>query len=376
MEKQITKKPKSKTKKSRTMAKVAVWVFLLVFFASVTIIAAKVAYDYVISNDLDEIASQPVIIAEEDKIEFVIEKGSNTTKIAEELKGRGLIKNENIFKLLSKINGYDGTYLSGTHIVSENLSYDEMMRALSSAPATRKVTIPEGKTFSQIVDILFQKQIIKDKNDFIKSANTESFDYDFLKDIPQRENRLEGYLFPDTYEFDLNVSNEDVIIKMLNNFDKKFNDNYQKALEALGEDMTLDKIIILASLIEREGKDPDDRYLISSVLYNRLKNKDKTLRKLQIDATVQFVLLNRTGSYKDRLLYEDLEIDDPYNTYIYEGLPPGPICCPGEASIKAALYPESSDYLYYVAKGDEKGSHEFSKTFKQHQAAIKKYGSK
>ncbi len=374
MQKQISKKPKIKKKQTRMMTKAAIWVFLLVFFASITIIAGKVSYDYVITHDLDEIASQPVIIPEADRIEFVVEKGANTSKIAEKLKEQGLIENENIFKLLSKINGYDGTYLSGTHIVSKNLTYDEMMRALSSPPATRKVTIPEGKTFTQIVDILYQKKIIKDKDEFIKTANTANFDYDFLKDIPQRDNRLEGYLFPDTYEFDLNVSNEDVIIKMLNNFDKKFNDNYHKALEALGEDMTLDKIIILASLIEREGKDPDDRYLISSVLYNRLNNKDKTLRKLQIDATVQYVLLKRTGSYKDRVLYEDLEIDDPYNTYIYEGLPPGPICCPGEASIKAALYPEDTNYLYYVAKGD--GSHQFSRTFKEHQAAIKKYGAK
>lgn len=375
MQKQISKKPKIKKNKRRVMTKLAFWVFLLVFFAAVTVIAGKLSYDYVITHDLDEIANQPVIIPENEKIEFFVEKGANTTKIAEKLKEQGLIKNENIFKLLSKINGYDGTYLSGTHYVSRNLSYDEIMRALSSSPVTRKVTIPEGKTFSQIVDILYQKEIIKDREQFIKTANTGDFDFDFLKDIPSgRDYRLEGYLFPDTYEFDLNVTDEEVIYKMLSNFDKKFNDNYRKVLEGLGEDMTIDKIVILASLIEREGKNPDDRYLISSVLYNRLSNKDKTLRKLQIDATVQYVLLKQTGSYKERLLFEDLEIDDPYNTYIYEGLPPGPICCPGEASIKAALYPEDTQYLYYVAKGD--GSHEFSRTFKEHQAAIKKYGAK
>jgi len=375
LQKQISKKPKIKKNKRRVMTKLAFWVFLLVFFAAVTVIAGKLSYDYVITHDLDEIANQPVIIPENEKIEFFVEKGANTTKIAEKLKEQGLIKNENIFKLLSKINGYDGTYLSGTHYVSRNLSYDEIMRALSSSPVTRKVTIPEGKTFSQIVDILYQKEIIKDREQFIKTANTGDFDFDFLKDIPSgRDYRLEGYLFPDTYEFDLNVTDEEVIYKMLSNFDKKFNDNYRKVLEGLGEDMTIDKIVILASLIEREGKNPDDRYLISSVLYNRLSNKDKTLRKLQIDATVQYVLLKQTGSYKERLLFEDLEIDDPYNTYIYEGLPPGPICCPGEASIKAALYPEDTQYLYYVAKGD--GSHEFSRTFKEHQAAIKKYGAK
>jgi len=374
LQKQIPKKPKVK-KRGRKITKAVFWLLLLAFFASVTIVCFRISYNYVITHDLDEIANQPVVIPEHEKIEFVVDKGASTAMIAAKLKEQGLIKDETIFKLLSKINGYDGTYLSGTHYVSKKLTYDEIMRALSSPPVTRKVTIPEGKTFTQIVDILYSRGMIKDKNEFIKTANTADFDFDFLKGIPKgRDYRLEGYLFPDTYEFDINASYEEIIYKMLSNFDKKFNDEYYKALEVLGEDMTLDKVVILASMIEREAKNPDDRYLISSVIYNRLNNKDKTLRKLQIDATVQYVLLKRTGSYKERLLYEDLEIDDPYNTYIYEGLPPGPICCPGEASIKAALYPEETDYLYYVAKGD--GTHVFSRTFKEHQAAIKKYGAK
>lgn len=374
MNKIAPKAPIKAKRKKRT--RIIFWVFLLLLFSAITIISFTISYDYVIKKFNDTSKNEPVIVKEDEAVQFVIERGASTATIVRNLMEQGLIENETIFKLLSKINGYDGTYQSGTHIVSKSLNYDEMMRVLSNPPASTTVMIPEGRTFTQIVDILYEKKLIKDKKKFTEVANTGEFKYDFLKDIPSRDNRLEGYLFPDTYEFDLNVSEQQIIEKMLDNFDRKFRDEYRERIEGLGKDMNLDKVIIIASLIEREARDPDDRYLISGVLYNRLTSKDSSLRKLQIDATVQYVMLKETGAYKDRLLYKDLEVDDPYNTYLYEGLPPGPICCPGEAAIKAALNPDDQGYFYYVARGDAAGSHEFSKTFKQHQAAIKKYGAK
>lgn len=374
MDRQTTNIPKKHKKKKKMRA--ALWFLVLLLFASVTIICATISYNYVTKNNHDNSNDEPVVVDAKDGVEFIIERGANTTQIAKNLMDKGLIVNENIFKLLSKINGFDGTYQSGTHIVSKTLSYDDMMRVLSSVPASRQVTIPEGKTFKQVVDILFDKKIIKDKDKFIRVANSEVFDYSFLKDLPPRDNKLEGYLFPDTYEFDMNVSEKEIIIKMLDNFDRKFKADYKEKIGNLKNSMTLDKVVILASIIEREAKDPDDRYLISGVIYNRLASKDKTLRKLQVDATIQYIMLKKEGAYKERILYADIEVDDPYNTYKYEGLPPGPICCPGEAAIKAALDPEDTEYLYYVAKGDVAGSHQFSKTFKEHQAAIKQYGSK
>lgn len=374
MSRQNTQTPKKNKKVKKKRA--AFWLFILLLVIVVTIISFVISYNYVTKNYLDTSSGTPIVVDEKEGIEFIVERGANTTQIAKNLMEQGLIKNENIFKLLSKINGFDGTYQSGTHIVSKALNYDDLMRVLSSVPASRQVTIPEGKTFKQVVDILHDKKIIKDKDKFIRVANSEEFDYSFLKDLPPRDNKLEGYLFPDTYEFDMNASEREIIIKMLDNFDRKFKAEYREKISKLKNNMTLDKVVTLASIIEREAKDPDDRYLISGVLYNRLTNKDRTLRKLQIDATVQYIMLKTTGAYKDRLLYADLEVDDLYNTYKYEGLPPGPISNPGEAAIKAALNPENTEFLYYVARGDAAGSHEFSKTFKEHQAAIKKYGSK
>lgn len=364
-----------KQNKPRKKRKAIFRLFVFLFIILLTAACGLYSYNYVVKSYKDAgNQKQVVVIKPGEEIEFQIPKGSNTAAIADTLEKQGLIKNANIYKLLSKFNGYDGSYQSGTHIISKSLSYDELMRVLTSKPASKQVMIPEGKTFRQIVDILYTNKIIKDKDKFIRVANTEKFDYAFLKDLRPRDNRLEGYLFPDTYEFDMNASEKEVISKMLDNFNRKIKPDYENQIKKLKGNMTLDKVIILASIVEREAKNPDDRDIISGVFYNRLSSKDKTLRKLQSCATIQYILLRTTGAVKERLLDEDLNLSDPYNTYLNEGLPPGPICCPGEAAIKAALYPEETDFLYFAARGDADGSHEFSKTYKEHQAAIKKYG--
>jgi len=377
MERQKTQTQVPKKKKKRKWLKrLVIWLLVIALLVTVTYVSGKLSYNYVMEKYADTSRNEQIVVDEKEGVEFIIKRGASTSQIAAQLFEMGLIENETIFKLLSKINGFDGTYKSGTHIVSSKLSYDEMMRVLSSEAATRTVTIPEGKTLTQIADILYENKIIKDKAKFLKSANTEEFDYDFLKNLPQRDNRLEGYLFPDTYEYDYNASDREIIIKMLDNFNKKFKQVYRDMIPELPAQMTMDDVVIMASIIEREAKDPDDRYLIAGVLYNRLTSKDAALRKLQVDATIQYIMLKKTGAYKDRVLYEDLEVDDPYNTYLYEGLPPGPICNPGEASIKAAVNPDDTNYYYYVAKGDGSGSHAFARTFKEHQANIKKYSAK
>jgi len=342
-------------------------VFILVYTILFTVIFVT-SFSYVLRKESMADEDLEVSIDPAEGIEITIPRGSSTSDIAKILKENGIIKWPTLFMLQSKINGYDGTYMSGKHIVSKDLNYDELMRVLSSNPVSVNVTIPETFYLDQVLNLLSEKKLI-DKESFIKSMNTEKFDYDFIAQIPERENRLEGYLFPDTYFFDPLSSDREIITKFLDNFDMKFKlDYYARAKEL---NMTVDEIITLASIIEKETALPEEKPIISSVFHNRLKSKDPSLRKLQTDATIQYILFKRDGKIKEKLTEADTKIDDPYNTYLYEGLPPGPICSPGLASIEAALYPEKTDYYYFVAKGD--GSHYFSKTLSEHEAAKKRY---
>ncbi|MCX7711854.1 MAG: endolytic transglycosylase MltG [Clostridia bacterium] len=343
----------------------------LLFLVIVVLTAASsiFSYKYVLDQNKNKEKIQIPEIAQSERIEFEIPKGASTTVIAKSLEEKGVIKYPFVFKLMSKINGFDGTYRSGTHYISKKLNYDQIMAVLSGEPVSAKVLVQEGLTVKETVDVLADKKLI-DKDQFIKAMNNEKFDFKFLEGVPKREYKLEGYLFPDTYQFDLKTGEKGIIQRMLENFDKKFKPEYYNKAKALK--LSVDQVIILASIIEREAQESDERRVISGVFHNRLNSKDKTLRKLQSCATLQYIFLKKDGKVKEKLLDSDTKIQDPYNTYLNEGLPPGPICSPGQASIEAALNPEKTDYLYFAAKGD--GSHQFSKTYKDHQAAIKKYG--
>ncbi|MPM88934.1 hypothetical protein SDC9_136038 [bioreactor metagenome] len=247
------------------------------------------------------------------------------------------------------------------------MDYLEIVSSLQKTATfqeTVRVTIPEGKELREIIDILAQANVCS-ADELWDAVKTHTYDYDFLKDLPDRENRLEGYLFPDTYEFFTGSDADTVIKKFLNNFDSKWTDEFTQRAKEL--DMSIDQVVTLASIIEREAVGDSDRDVVSSVFHNRLNSKSMTL--LQSCATVQYVLKER----KAVLTYDDIKIDSPYNTYIYPGLPIGPIASPGLASIKAALYPASTDYYYFVVSAS--GEHIFSKTLAEHEAAIKKANS-
>lgn len=356
--------------------KIVRWVIFLLLVA-ITLGTGYVTYNYIVN--VYSIKSVAAEIPLERQMLVDIPRGAGTESIANILKEEGIIKNVFLFRLFSKLNGYDGTYRSGVHAIDKNENYnslkgyDILMDILSDKPLTNvgtRVTIPEGYNCLQIVDLL-QRENLVDEKTFSTVANTESFDFPFLKsmkNLKQRDNKLEGYLFPDTYEFDPNSNSreKDIIMKMLNRFDEIFVPEYYNRAKEMG--ITTDEAIILASIIEREARIPEERPTIAGVFYNRLRNKNSTLRKLQSCATVQYILYKRDGKMKEIISVEDEEIDDPYNTYLYEGLPPGPICCPGKDSIEAALYPEEHEYLYFVAKNDGTGEHYFSKTFTEHLA--------
>ena len=286
---------------------------------------------------------------------ITIPEGASTDKIAEILKDKNLIHSELFFKAMSRLQGHDGKYQWGKFEVKKSGGYEYLFKALSqpgNAPETVKVTIPEGYEIYKVADLLEEKGLI-DKDRFYYLVDHGDFDYDFVKDIPKREMRLEGYLFPDTYFF-VPGDEEGIINEMLARFEEVYL-KYQSNFAA--SEMSMDEIITLASIIEREAGSADKKQ-VASVFTNRLASSEYPY--LQSCATVQYVLKER----KSVLSYDDTQIDSPYNTYINPGLPVGPIASPGEASIEAALNPDSTDYYFFVLGSD--GKHHFSKTYAEH----------
>ena len=290
------------------------------------------------------------------KITVKIPRGSSTSKIANLLKQQDLIKNDLAFLILNKLLKTDGKIKAGTYELSGNMPAEDIIYKLVKGEvvnAATKFTIPEGFEFRQIVSRLEDLGLI-DREEFLEIANHGDFSYEFLQNIPKGENRLEGFLFPDTYEVNKDITEKELIKKMLDRFNQIFEEQYyQRAIEL---DMSVNDIITLASIIEREAKLDNERALVSSVFHNRIQKN----MLIQSCATIQYIL----GERKENLTYDDLAIDSLYNTYKYSGLPPKPIASPGKSSIIAALYPEESNYLYFVL--NENGKHIFSKTYQEH----------
>lgn len=303
------------------------------------------------------------------EIEVYIPKGASTKEISEILQEKGLITNSLWFRIVSRINDYDSSFRYGTFVLSTTMEQEEMMKVLQTGGEQEKgikLVIPEGFTIQDIANRV-QKENLVEARDFLEALeDPQEYGYDFIQLIPERNNQLEGYLFPATYEIREGASAKEIISKMLKKFEQVYDAKYQERAEELG--YTMDQIITIASIIEKEARLEEERAKIAGVLYNRL-NQDM---KLQMCSTVIFVL----GKPKARLLYKDLEIESPYNTYLYDGLPPGPIANPGEASIRAALYPEEHDYLYFVVEDEETGKHYFSETGEEHERAKQRYKQK
>ncbi|HBY20542.1 MAG: hypothetical protein A2Y24_07940 [Clostridiales bacterium GWE2_32_10] len=300
-------------------------------------------------------------------IEITIPKGAATKGIAKVLKLKNLIINEDIFRLKSKLYHYDGKYNSGMFELSMNMTNEQIMKYLITEKGRQKLdnrlTVPEGYTIAQIGKRLEEKGICT-VQEFIDEMNIfDTKKYRFLNNLPTRANKLEGYLFPNTYDLSEKVNAKEVISKMLESFDKHFKPEYHDKAIKLG--YTVDQVITIASIIEREVKKPEERRKVAGVMYNRLKKG----MKLEMCSTVQYA----QGKIKERLYDKDLEIDSPYNTYKNNGLPIGPISNPGMDSILAALYPEENDYYYFVLKNEKTGEHQFSKTFEEHVKAKKQW---
>lgn len=301
--------------------------------------------------------------------------GERTSDIARKLEKLNLISHPSLFVLMSKINGFDGGYQYGTHFLKEGMSYDEIMYNLTLKPSASNITFREGLTYKQMKQLLHERGVLFDEammDDIINSPRKYFADMpllETLKALPGREWLLQGYLFPDTYSFDLNTDSRTIIETMLNNAELRITSDYHKRAKKMG--MSMDEVINLAAIIQMESGNIQEMYKISRVFHNRL---DMGMA-LQSCATINYV---RAEQNLPRLLViseNDLNLDTPYNTYKNIGLPPGPICNPGLEAIRAALYPSNEPddrkLLYFSATGD--GHNVFSDTFDEHLKNVRKY---
>lgn len=295
-------------------------------------------------------------LSEPEKI-VIIPTGSSISQITEILLDNKAIRNKKIFTLAARLSGYDKQLKAGKFSIPSGANNREILDILHAGRQMHeKITIPEGVTARRIAS-LFSKQVDIDSTEFVRLVS----DSTFLEETGIAAQNLEGYLFPETYYLPWGVTEKEAITFMLAQFRSHLPDSAEQKAQRLG--LSLNEIVTLASIIEGEAMIDSERRTISAVYHNRLR---KGIR-LQADPTIQYII---PGGPR-RLLNADLEIDSPYNTYLYAGLPPGPINNPGQKSIEAALDPEETPFLYMVAKGD--GSHIFSITLAEHNKAHREF---
>lgn len=306
---------------------------------------------------------------EGEDIQFVLEQDASVAEVAVMLEELGIIDNAWVYRFEMMLMGHTDDYEEGTFTLNQSLSATQINNRLRAQPVVvlgeDQFMIPEGWTQRDMA-IYFENRGWFTAEEFMHVANTHDFGFGFLREIPHRPrtngqvSRLEGYLFPDTYRVFENPTPEQVIMTMLNRFNQVFNFEYRTRAEELG--MTIDEVVIKASMIEREVVVPEERAMVSRVMLNRMAQG----MRLQIDATVIYAL----DRHMDRVLWEHLEYPSPFNTYYVQGLPLGPIANPGAASIHAALFPAEGDWLFYVLAPGGTGAHNFSTTYAQHQIYV------
>ncbi len=299
-------------------------------------------------------------------------EGMTVDHLGDILGEKGIVRYPSVFKLYAKLRGKDQGFIKTVETVSPSMSYDELLAAFKEkpkAPETVRVTVPEGYTVDEIIDLFVNQYGIGTREGFVDAIQNYPFDYWFVKELDEgtlrqgRKYRLEGYLYPDTYYFYTTSSEVTVINKFLSNFSSKFDDKFVERAKEMG--WSIDDMIILASMVQMEAKYQSDYGKVSSVFHNRL-NSDRTQGKLESDATIQYVLEERT----EDLTNEMLNMDSPYNTRLYAGLPPGPITNVTLYAINYAIFPTESDYYYFVSRPG--GYTLFGKTYAEHQTNIKR----
>ncbi len=342
-------------RKLHKIKKLVTTVIILIFLAVLAYVAVACYNDYS-GNKEQEVA----------KID--IPKNSSTQRIADILEDEDIIEIPILFRIVSKFTGNDGKYQFGEFELNSSMSYEQIMKALQTPTWDKSefnLTFPEGWTLEQIAEKLEDNGVCDD-DDFIKVLEKNDYGFEFLQNIKKDKlefEKMEGYVFPDTYTFKPNEDPKSVAKKFLSNFDKKYTDSMKQRCKELG--FTQDELITLASIIQAEAPDVANMKKVSSVFHNRLK-KGSPYPRLESDPTIKY----------GRETIEDeasQEVITAYNTYQSQGLPPGAICNPGIDAINAALYPDSTDYYFFCSNLDTKEFF-YAKTFDQHNVNLRKAG--
>lgn len=292
-------------------------------------------------------ASRPITVE--------IPEGATTSEIAEILEGKNIIRSGFAFRLVARFRGLESTIDAGEYALQTNMPLGEALDVLEAGPIpeeTFTVTIPEGLRLEQVADRVAEDLGLDGKR-FLSKA--ESGEYALPPYLPEGHPTVEGFLFPKTYEFLTDVTEDQVIERLLEQFGAEAGTLDWGRAEQLGLEPY--EVVIVASLIEREARVDEERPKVASVIYNRLREE----MLLQIDATVEYAL----PEHKTRLTYEDYEYPSPYNTYLNPGLPPTPIASPSLASLRAALNPAKTAFLFYLVVDPGTGRHEFAETYQE-----------
>ncbi len=356
---------KEKKKEVKIVRRIVLVIVLIVLIVGG--IAGYSGYTYVKS------ALQPVDKNAEDTIPVNVEIGSNLDSIATLLEKNGIIKDARVFKYYAKFNN-ESDFQAGKYDLAKSMTLDEIMQSLKTGKVYREpifsMTIPEGRTLEEI-SVRVEEKTSYSAKEFMDLVTNQEFIDEMIAKYPDLltdeikgkslRHDLEGYLFPATYSYyEENPTLESIVDEMLKTTSKSITPYVEKLEE---KEKSVHWLLTFASLLEEEATADTDRETIASVFNNRMKAD----MPLQTDPTVLYAL----GEHKDRVLYDDLEIDHPYNTYKIQGLPPGPISNPGTASIDAVLNASDTDYLFFLA--DKKGKNHFSKKYEEHLEKIEKY---
>lgn len=286
-------------------------------------------------------------------VDVIVEPGATARALGRRLEDRGVIRSALLFELWLRARGDAGRIQAGTYRMPPDRALPTVVDMLVTGETVlAEITVPEGLRLEQVAGIVARSLEI-DSAAFVAAATDSVLAESLGVDAPT----LEGYLFPETYRVDPSTTAREMVRLMVGHFEGVFGPGWRARADSLG--LTVGELVTLASIVEEEARVPDERKTIAGVFWNRLALG----MRLEADPTVQYAL----GGHRERVLYRDLEVDSPYNTYRNTGLPPGPIASPGRAALEATLYPDSVPYLFFVATGDG-GRHAFSETLAEHEA--------